>query len=283
MGFGLSDILVPFAGSKKDIYGSKPEVPDYPTLEKAQQDAIAHNKSVLPDITEIGSKVNEFSQSQLEQMLRQAIPGLDDINAKASSNIQSMLSGALPDDVKTLIERKSAENATAGGFSGSGVHRNLTARDLGLASLQLTQTGLSSAERWIANAKATQTAPLFDVTSMFVSPAQQFASAEGKFQRDVYAANVAAAPDPVARGQFDSDMAIIGMVLSAYGGGAGYTGQYKGMSSPDGNGGGAGSDPYAVNGAAGRYIPSYVPSYSNSAGEPTATPQGSSDYKFSLF
>jgi hypothetical protein len=211
-------------GTKEEIYGKKPIVPDYPTLEKAQQDAANNNKNILPDAQEIAAKVNTFNQGELERMLKEAIPGLDSLQAGASASLNSMVRGELPPDVAALIERKSAESAVSGGFSGSGFHRNLTARDLGLTSLQLTQQGLSSAERWIAAARQYQVAPMSDVTAMFVSPAQQFASAEGKFQRDLYAAQIEAAPNPAARGAWQDEMEMIGMILSIYGGGGGYKG-----------------------------------------------------------
>jgi hypothetical protein len=44
------------------------------------------------------------------------------------------------------------------------------------------------------------------------------------FQRDLLAAKVKAAPDPIKRGRADQEMALAGMILSAYGGGAGYKG-----------------------------------------------------------
>lgn len=215
-------------GSDEDLYGRKVNVPDYPELEEAQRKAIAANKAVLPEAQDLASSVNTFNQAELERMLRLSIPDLDEINANNSSNIAAWTRGELGKGVEDLIARKSAERSVAGGFSGSGMHRNLEARDLGLNSLQMTQQGLSSAERWTASVRANQTAPMADVSSMFISPAQKFSAMEAKWQRDLYAETMAAAPDPARRGKFDSEMAIIGMVLSVYGGGQGYTGAYQG-------------------------------------------------------
>lgn len=237
MGVGFTGLVqrIGGAGSDEDLYGKKVEVPDYPTLDKAQRDAVAANKAIIPDATEVGARVNEFNQEQLEKMLREAIPELSNINALAGKNITSMLRGELPPDVANLIERKSAERAVSGGFAGSGVHRNLSARDLGLTSLDLTQKGLSSAERWIAGARQNQVAPLYDVTSMFVSPELQFAAAEGKFQRDLYAETMKAAPDPAKRGAWHTQLGFMGQVLGMFGGGT--FGGFEGQSGGGGNGG----------------------------------------------
>jgi hypothetical protein len=103
--------------------------------------------------------------------------------------------------------------------------RNLEARDLGLTSLQLTQQGLNAAERWLAGTKALAVPGQFDVSAMFLSPAQRVsatvANNTGQFNRDLMAANVAAAPDPTMR--------AIGGLFSQVGGslfGAGLTGAF---------------------------------------------------------
>jgi hypothetical protein len=230
-------------GTDEELYGTKVKVPDYPELEEAQKKAAAANKAILPELEETASRVNTFNQAELERMLRMTIPDLDEINRNISGNIASMTRGELPTGVSDLVARKSAESAVAGGFAGSGMHRNLEARDLGLTSLEMTQRGLSSAERWTASVRATQTAPMADVTSMFISPTQKFAAMEAKWQRDLYAETMAAAPDPAKRGAWDSEMAMIGMILSAYGGGAGYTNTYRPNPTPppSSSGGGGGN------------------------------------------
>lgn len=232
--FGGIDTLVFGKGSKK-VYGSKPVVPEAPTLENAQKDAVTANIQTFPEAQKLATTVNTFNQEELDRLMDLALPGGRD---KIQSNISSMLSGKLPDGVSNLVMRTRAERASAGGFAGSEAAANLTARDLGLTSLQLTQEGITSAEKWLSEAAA----PKFNVTSMFISPTQRYTAASDKFSRDLYSAKVDAAPDPVKRGEFDSTMALLGMILSAYGGGAGYQNTYKGV---DGGNGGAGGSPYA--------------------------------------
>ncbi len=109
--------------------------------------------------------------------------------------------------------------------------------------------------------------PTFDYTTMFFSPAQMLDHAYSTFQRDLLAAKSAAAPDPAARGRADQEMALLGMILSAYGGGAGYTGSKYGSSGADVGGAGGGYPGYE---GAGQWSgttssKSYLPSVANTS------------------
>lgn len=258
-------------GTDEELYGRRMEVPDYPELEEAQKKAMEANKNILPEAEEITSRINTFNQAELERMLRLTIPDLDEINANVSGNIATWTRGEVGKGVEDLLARKSAESAVAGGYGGSGMHRNLEARDLGLTSLRMTQRGMSSAERWLASVRQTQTTPMADVTSMFISPAQKFSAMEAKWSRDLYAETMAAAPDPVARGKFDAEMEIIGMVLSAYGGGAGYKQTYQQQTPGRGGGGGDGGGGQSTS----MYQP---PATFNSS----VAPQAEADWQFKL-
>lgn len=226
-------------GTDKDLYGTKPKIPDYPEIEKAQEAAVKANKERLPDIMDLARQVDTFNQEEILRMLKGS--GLD--TDAISSQINSQLRGEISSQTAGEVSRKAAERALAGGFAGSGMSRNLTLRDFGITSMMNFERGLNSAQRWASMAAA----PQYDVTSMFLSPAQKFAAMEAKFQRDLMAANVRAAPDPAKRGAYDTEMAIIGMVLSVYGGGAGYTNAHK----P--NYGGVQSS--GVGGTGGSYVP----------------------------
>lgn len=208
--------------------GKKPNIPDFPTIDPdaEQRKAIAGNERNFAASAELATKTNAFNQGELQRMLRVAIPNYDELLGKGGKGISSMMSGELPQDVVSQIQRNSAERAGAGGFGSTGMGRNLEARDLGLTSLQLTQTGLSSAERWMSGLKSLSVPGQFDVASMFLSPAQrigvQSANNAGRFQRDSMAAQVAAAPDPT--------MAAIGGMFSQIGGamfGAGLTSAFS--------------------------------------------------------
>lgn len=236
--------LIRGLGGGDDYYGRKPVVPTYPTAGEILQQGTAGNIANFAQASQLSDKTNTFNQEQLMKMLRTAIPGYDEMMSQGSSAIGSMLRGEISGDVKNQIARGSAERSLAGGYGGSGMARNLEARDLGLTSLQLTQQGLGAAERWISSAKANATPMNFGVENMFLNPQQQMVVADMRFQRDWMQEKIVAGPDPVKRGPFDSEMAILGMALSAYGGGAGYTGaasyDYQGGGGGGGGGGGRG-------------------------------------------
>lgn len=223
MPFGLSDILNPFQGSKKKIYGTKPVVPELKTAADAQKEALAANSANFADIAKLATQVNTLNQDQLNALIDKTLgPG---VREQFQQNLASQARGEIPQDVRNAIYRGNAERGAAtNAFGGGGFSRNVTARDLGLTSLQITNNALSSAEQWLQAAKA----PTFDAMGMFgISTQQQYAANQDQFNRNFAAAKIAAAPDPVARGQFDSDMAITGMILGIYGGGAGYQNSYK--------------------------------------------------------
>jgi hypothetical protein len=213
--------------------GKKPQIPAFKSIDvdAEQKAAIAGNTKNFSESAELTTRTNAYNQDELRRMLRVAIPNYDAIVGKQGELVQSFLSGELPKDVVGQIQRNSAERAGASGYGGSGMGRNLEARDLGLTSLQLTQQGLNAAERWLAGTKALAVPGQFDVSAMFLSPAQRVsatvANNTGQFNRDLMAANVAAAPDPTR--------SAIGSLFSQVGGslfGVGLTGMFGGTTTP---------------------------------------------------
>jgi uncharacterized protein YcfJ len=252
--------------------GDKPRVPDWEdvSLSGSQREAFNANKNLLPESMEMAGSVNTFNANEIERLIRLANPEFDGIRSKYLSNMDDMLSGKLPGDVQNLIERKTAEQAVAGGFTGSGMHRNLSTRDLGLTSLQMTDKGMGAAERWIEQARVQARVPMMDVTSMFISPQQQFEAnwrnAENRYNNQWLKNKIDAMPDPkdAAIGQWmqQTDNAIFGTALSVAGGMLG-----GGMGG--GKGGGIYSSASGANPAA---------QLSDSV-----APQAASNYKFSLY
>lgn len=204
--------------------GKKPVIPPFVpvNIDAEQQKAIAGNEKNFASAGELATRTNTFNQGELSRMLRQAIPNYDALVGKQGEVVGSMLAGQLSPDVVNQIQRNSAERSGAGGYGGTGMARNLEARDLGLTSLQLQTQGLNAAERWLVNTKQLAVPGQMDVSSMFLSPSQRVqatvANNTGQYQRDLLSANVAAAPDPV--------MGRIGGMFSQIGGlamGAGIT------------------------------------------------------------
>jgi hypothetical protein len=188
----------------------------------------------------LATKTTAAEQTLLESQLRRAIPGYDQLIQQAGKNIGSALRGEVSQDVASQLQRSSAGRALSGGYgAGSGVGRNLAARDFGLTSMQIQNQGLAQAQNFIQQQRTMGMAQPFSVSSMFITPTQRInlSLQENQFQynRDMAAAQVAAQPDPM--------MAAIGGSLSNIGGmafGSGMGGMMGGGGGGGGQGGGGG-------------------------------------------
>ena len=207
--------------------GKKPKVPELKPIDFAreQQQAIQQNIASLEPATELAKKTTAAEQSQLEAQLRRAIPGYDQLVQQASQNIGAALKGELPADVQQQIQRSTAGRALTGGFgASSGFGRALTARDLGLTSLQLQNQGLAQAQNFIQQQRAFGMVQPFSVSSMFITPAQRIGAIQEQqarqYGRDLTAAQVAAAPSPMqqaAQTAFTNFGGTVGGALTQYG------------------------------------------------------------------
>lgn len=206
----------------KDFFGTKVKVPEFPTLESILTGGAKANTAALSDTSLWAAGINKFTQAEVTKMLESVLPGFSSGLAGAGKNAASLARGEIPEDVSRAVHSSAAAKALAGGFVGSGFGRNLVARDFGKTSLALTGEGQNRLTALGAFARGTF--PVFDMAQAFFNPAQMLDYTYNKFQRDLLQAKVDAAPDPVARGRADQEMALLGMILSAYGGGAGYTG-----------------------------------------------------------
>lgn len=224
---GLLDAAI---GIGLGAYGDKPQVPNYNPVDTTaeQGKAIAGNISQLGNLGVLAKGVDLANQDALTAMLRRAIPGFDSIVSKTGSNINDELSGKLPSGVADQLQTSDAAKALSGGFGGSGMGGALTARDLGLTSLDLTQKGISSAQSWLKTSKAALTPGSFDVSGMFVSPAMRIGIAaennSNQFQTSWLSNQIAAMPDPnmkaLAQGA-SQDLGTISSAVGSYAGGGG--------------------------------------------------------------
>jgi len=207
--------------------GRKPKVPELKPInfEQEQTNAIRQNIAALEPATKLAEKTTAAEQSLLETQLRRAIPGYDQIVQQASKNIGAALSGELSPEVSAQVQRSTAGRALSGGFgAGSGFGRSLTARDLGLTSLQLQNQGLAQAQNFIQQQRAFGMAQPFSVSSMFITPAQRIGAIQEQqarmYGRDLTAAQVAAAPSPMAQAAqtaFTNFGGTVGGALTQYG------------------------------------------------------------------
>ena len=96
---------------------------------------------LAPAAESLEARRNLFNVGQLQSILEQSIPGYAESQAQRTQNAAALLRGELPPDVTEAVYRSGASRAVAGGYGGSGVGRNLVARDLGRTSLDLMNLG----------------------------------------------------------------------------------------------------------------------------------------------
>jgi hypothetical protein len=182
--------------------GKRARLPDFIPVDQSyeQSGAIKGNLLNFDSANQLANISTQADQSRLDQLIEQTIPGYRDIVSKISKLVSSGLSGEIPSDVAANIRRHSAERAISGGFSGSGFKENLTARDLGLTSYDITNRALQQSGDFLARTKAIGTTSPISVTSMFLTPSQRISTALSNAQ-SYYGAGVSsalanAAPDP---------------------------------------------------------------------------------------
>jgi hypothetical protein len=97
-------------------------------------------------------QINQQNMMQLQALLNQALPGYQNMvsgmqtgamNLLQGPTTQSLLAGNVPGDVLNQIQRSAAYQSLIGGTAGAGTGTTgaITARDLGLTSLNLIQQG----------------------------------------------------------------------------------------------------------------------------------------------
>ena len=222
-------------GFLSSIFGSTPKVPNYNSVSigDSQQQALTQNQQILPSSEALATGVTNFNEAQLSSLLNSIMPGWSANAATTSSNIGSELSGKIPTDVAGNIQSSAAAQALTGGFGGSGLAGNLTAKDLGLTSLDLMQQGQSAEQSWTSLIDQMFAPGMGSITSMFVSPQQQFQdntqNAENQFSADWLKNQVAAQPNPVFAGLTGASLLLGKSALN-----------FGGFSSGGGGGGGGG-------------------------------------------
>jgi len=132
----------------------------------------------LPQAQNLVGQENTFNQDQLDAILERAIPGYKAIQSQRSANIGNELRGALPPDVQAAVERAGAARSLTGGYAGSGFGGNLTARDLGLTSLDLMGRGNTEAAGLISGTPRTN--PIGVQTELNIDPQTALATRSGE-------------------------------------------------------------------------------------------------------
>ena len=228
---------------------TKVKAPPAPKVNAGEEagKAIAANIENLPQAKTLAEQVNAFNQEQLMSTLKQFAPYAQETAKAQSKNILEQAQGKIPKDVADQIYRSTAARSLAGGTGGSQFAGNLTARDLGLTSLQLMNQSIANSNVYLSGVRQNLMAPNFDVASMFISPSQQISVQQwnetNRFNRDYLASQLRASQS--AATAFGNSMqqmgtGLTGASMGALGGMMG--GGMGGMGG--GGGGGGGFSPY---------------------------------------
>ena len=216
--------------------GSNPKIPAFKPIDfqAEQQQAIQQNLAALQPSADLAKKTTEIEQSQLENQLRRAIPGYDQLVQQASKNIGASLRGELSPETTRNIQRFAAAQALGGGYrGGSGMGVFNAVGQYARASEARQNLGLAQAQNFIQQQRAFGMVQPFSVSSMFITPAQRVNALQqqqaAQYGRDLQAAQVAAMPDP--------KMAAIGQGISSMGGFLGGGMAQQGMMGMRGGGG----------------------------------------------
>lgn len=178
--------------------GDKPAIPEFKIT-----DVNKYNQQAMGKATEI----NRTNFEQLGQMVRQANPYFDQQNAQIAKNTMADLQGVLPQDVIDRYRNLAAARTTGTGGEQRG---NLTLRDLGRSSLDRMDVGRQASQQFGDYMKRQLVPELARVEEFMFSPALELQQNQQLFNRDLLAAQVAAAPDP--------QQAALGQVMETYAG-----------------------------------------------------------------
>jgi hypothetical protein len=129
----------------------------------------------LPGMAATAEMADSLANQSYQKALNQVYPGLTTQVSQISNLANQYLHGIIPQDVQDQVQRATAQQAIQGGYGAtSGMGRNLTARDLGLTSLNLQQMGTQMFGEGASAARALN--PSFTpVSSLLMTPAQLLA------------------------------------------------------------------------------------------------------------
>lgn len=101
-------------------------------------------------------QINQANLGQLQQMLSQVLPYYQQNLNQMQANTTSLLGGNVPTDVQQQIQRSAAFTSLMGGTAGAGTGMTgaITARDLGLTSLQLQNQGFTQGSNLLQLARS---------------------------------------------------------------------------------------------------------------------------------
>lgn len=165
-GFSLfTDLITP----------TKYDVPNAPSinLDTLGKDTTAANATTFAGAKGLASDYNAFMRSQVQQALQQGVPGYQGITQQLSANLQSQLRGELTGSDLAATQRASAAQGLGLGLGGSQAGAALSARNIGLRQYQVQQNAQQQAPGYLNTMASLTRAPMFDPSTMFMSPMQR--------------------------------------------------------------------------------------------------------------
>lgn len=131
--------------------------------------AAQDNLSAVPQISQITQLINSINQTAQQASNAGRIPGGAGLEAISSGNINRALSGQVDPSVLAQLGQASAERGVMTGSPAGAGSNAAYLRALGLNTMDLMNTG----QNWLTQAtNRNPGAPLFDPSSMFISPGQ---------------------------------------------------------------------------------------------------------------
>jgi len=201
----------------KMIFGTKPQIAGFEDVNLGDEQM----KAIMANLKAFQSgniqKLGNLYQDYMLNLYGRAGMDLKDLISKGSGTVSQMLgtakeelAGAVPQDVQEFVRRATAQQNMGSGLFAGAMGAANWARNLGLTSLDMIQRGANlagqagnAAQRWAGIASGT----MLPASTYLINPMQQYESTlsnrliQRQIQQERF--NVAAAPNPIAKGLSD--------------------------------------------------------------------------------
>lgn len=202
----------------EEIYGKKPIVPSYDPFASYKR-TIGENIGLAPEAMKLADVTNQYNLRTRTGMFDMLMPGYSRTLGTVAQNLGARARGEIAPDVLSRIGREGAAWAVGSGVGRAPMADFRNLRNYGRTSMDAAYQAEGDIANWLRTLTQTSLPETVDIRDYSINPATRLTD---EFARDKLAAELEAAPDPAERGLFDSQMGLLGMILSAYGGGGGY-------------------------------------------------------------
>lgn len=161
----FSDLITP----------TKYDVPEAPQLDITGEQLanVQANAASFAGAKDLAAQYNDFMASQVAKQIRQSMPEFEGLQSQVSKNLAAQLRGEISTSDLAASQRSSAARSLGLGLGGSPAGAAMTARDLGLTQLGIQQQAQAQTPAWMQSIVGMKRAPMFDFSSVFLTPAQR--------------------------------------------------------------------------------------------------------------